>query len=164
MNLSKSESCALRKTIRRNILVNSRQALLNRVPLAELEVLMGGVVMERRELIEVARGNGICCASCLVPPTEVEASVKGEAGDENFRLISLGHATELTIYDFSGDFKISGFVKDREVRKKISGLRVGDVVYVSGQILPMNNAAGYLLQPKAIYSQEEFLFLQGNVW
>lgn len=158
LSLSKSEACVLRKTIRRNILVNSRQALLKRVPLAELEVLMGGVVMERRELIEVARGNGKCRVSCLVPPAELEASVKGEAGEENFRLISLGHATELTIYDFSGAFEISGFVQDREVRKKISGLRVGDVVYVSGKIIPMNNAAGYHLRPKDLYSPDEFLF------
>lgn len=161
LNIPKAEACALRKAIRRSILINSHQALLHRIPLAGQEVLMGGIVAEKRELVELSRSDGPCRVSYLAPSPIVEASAKGDFGFENSSFLSLGRAIELTIYDFSGSFEISGFAQDREVRKKISRIQTGEVVYISGVIIPLNDATGYCLQPRSVYSQDELLFYRG---
>ena len=159
IGLKKEEYFDSRTAIRGNILLNAETALKKRFAFAkeETEVLMGGIVTVREELVERIEKNDRMRVSALVPKKECENSCLDEKNtlglDKKYQVAQV----ELKIYDFSGYFSVGGSVSDqsKDLRLKLFRAKEGDKVYVLGKVIPQNCPEGYFILPQAIFYEEE---------
>jgi hypothetical protein len=144
----------LRKTIRENIMLNSRVALKKRFAFGSIdqEVMMGGVVVRRVEMVELIYENSKLRISKFMPKADVEKELckRGTVLDVA--------QVDLQVFDGSGCFDVCGSINDqsKELRLQLFKQKLGDVVFILGQVIPQNCSEGYFLLPTAIFGEQEY--------
>jgi len=136
--LSRVEYLHLRDEVRKNTFINSRQCFLKRFELEDndVNVLMGGIVCERKDLVLVEkRKDNLVHLSVVV---ELE---KYDLGGP-----IIGSGVSLLIYDFSGMFRVYDVVQ--EGISKCLYVEEGEVIYVVGKVSTINDRDGYLIFPQ----------------
>jgi len=157
-SLTKEQYNELRRTVRKNILVNSKDVYLNRFKFTNTLVLMGGIVVQRKELFGCTSGNERIEITRFLTKEEFERG--SSSATKSGWLKPIGHIKQLDfkIFDFSGFFT---FLTDRgltkEARLRFFKIKEGDLIYVIAKIIPINDSDyGYFLSPTDIFCEEEF--------
>lgn len=159
--LSKKQYQNMRRKVRKNIFLNSKDAFLKRTLFRDEYVLMGGVVIERIRLVkksyENVRGN---VRLSELSPLSKKKDVDDEEVGSYFCQIRETPELEFKIFDFSGIFRMGGFVDEeaKEIRQMLFKIKEGDIVYVMGKIIPMNGGEGYFLLSSMAFNEEELTF------
>ena len=157
--IKREEYFDLRTVIRGNILLNSETVLYKRFAFArqEIEVLMGGIVTAKYELVERIGKNDRLQISELIPKKKCRDDCIDEKDTFGFDKKYQVAQVELKVYDFSGYFSVGGSVTDqsKDLRIGLFRAREGDRIYVLGKIIPMNCPEGYFVLPQEIFNEEE---------
>ena len=126
INLQRSGYREIRKKVRSNIRTNSRKVFEGRFSFSSEKVLMGGIIVRKKKLIE---SSGV-----LKTP--------------NMALI---------VFDFSGEFEVCGFTchLTDKVYQRLFSVVVGEVIYVIGEVIPIETSEGYFIIPDLIMSESE---------
>jgi len=154
--ITKPQYYEIRRRVRKNILLNSEQALRQRVPLSGQDVLMGGIVV-RKEL-KLAKIS--CNGQAMIKEYGYPMREREIFGDSNGAIKTecdfIAYA-EMTLYDFSGFCEVSLEWKDWDAKLLPAVLRIktGEEAYVNGQIIAMNNSAGYYLKGDGLFGRNE---------
>lgn len=159
-NLTKERYTSLRKTVRQNIMVNSRYVYLNRFKFTDTPVLMGGIVIQREEIFECISGYEHIEVAQFLTKEEFEGSRNNATESDWLKPIGYIKQLQFKIFDFSGHFTIL-IDRDliREARLRFFKVKGGDLVYVIGKIIPINESSnGYFLLPADILTEKEFEF------
>ncbi len=131
-NLKKEDYRELRAKVRRSALINSQQISRNRDILHGRKVLVGGVVLSKKETL-----------------------LTDEALNQSEVV-----AVWLTLYDFSGSFEVCIDLSklEKEMRRVTCLVKVGQSLFVSGGVQPVRNCWGYYISAQTVYSVNEFDF------
>lgn len=159
-NLTKEQYNKLRRTVRQNILVNSRDVYLNRFKFTKTPVLMGGIVIQREELFECVSSNGRIEVAQFLIKKEFERNPNGTTEAGWLEPIKYIKQLQFKIFDFSGLFTVlTDRDLTRETRLKLFKLKEGDLIYVIAKIIPINESGdGYFLLPTDVFSEKELGF------
>ena len=156
--LTRKEYTGIRKRVRKSIFINSKEALLKRTVFKDKEVLMGGVVIEKEKFVEQSFQDeeGNVQISKLVPFSKKDDFAE-EEDNPKFSRIAESVQLELSIFDFSGVFTVSGFIEEqtKDMRLKLFSIKEGNILYILGKIIPMNTKEGYFLLPSEVLSEDE---------
>jgi len=157
MNYSKKTCQKIRRKIRSHIHIKARECLAYRRALGEgkKELLVGGVVLrKKRQVAQIVRQDDLVSITKFVTLEEYRKD-----SDDEKSLSDIAY-DEFVLYDFSGEMTVCPSKDDKDIRIKSNLLNEGDVVYVIGQVIPLNCQEGYFIRPKAIFNEPELEFYQ----
>ncbi|KJJ83659.1 hypothetical protein OMAG_002468 [Candidatus Omnitrophus magneticus] len=146
--MTSDEYMALRARLRRNSFINSQQVLEKLFAFKAEQILMGGIVTRqsqsmrgcRQEVLDITPDIG---SSWEYPDPELAA-----------RLFNI----ELEIYDFSGKFVVQFFrnKQGQDMRQRLLDVKEGDVLYVLGDVIPVNCEEQYNIMADRLFTEDEF--------
>ena len=145
--LTKEQYYSRRRFVRENILLNSRVALLKRSVLPSKKVIMGGIVIRKKV--------AIACFSDKPNVTSYVAVEKVKNESDKYKVKENSYWIIFDIFDFSGIFKAVFHRTNETSCLKLFKINKGDVIYIEGEVIPINAEYGYFLSCSAIYSEDE---------
>ncbi len=146
--MTKGQYQDLRRRVRWHTVINSKEALAKRSVLGGLEFIMGGLVKQKTTSVK-----------CVTDRINIYKRVSLSTVEQNpslYKVVSNSLSVRLYLQDFSGESMVLFIDQPQEIYNKMAGVNENDVLFIRGELIPLNAEMGYFILGSDVIYEKDF--------